>query len=354
MRKFFTHADNILPVHTPRVLVETAVEQGASRRELLDFAGLSAEMLSNPETRMSYGQYAKLIEKSLELTGNPSLGFDVGKKTGIPQMGVLALAIISSSNVAEAMATVVQYGRALAPCWDLAIEIDGERALFVAQETIHLPFRRFSTEVLLLSFDTQARSLLGRALPVRRIRIASDKPPYAGRYSEIYDVPISFDEPRTEVELDAAILQEPIALADPATAKLAAELCARLAVPAAPVEGLIGQVRRLMNSVRGQPPDLEELARALQTSTRSLRRSLREMGTSYLELLDESRRFRAEEWVRATHMTFVEIAERLGFSDVRSFRRAFKRWTGRTPGEVREAPDASSASADRFSEMDRN
>jgi AraC-like DNA-binding protein len=69
------------------------------------------------------------------------------------------------------------------------------------------------------------------------------------------------------------------------------------------------------------------------------------MGTSYLELLDESRRFRAQEWVRATHMTFEEIAERLGFSDVRSFRRAFKRWTGRTPGDVREAPDALSPSS---------
>jgi AraC-like DNA-binding protein len=345
MRKFFTHADNILPVHTPRVLVETAVEQGASRRELLEFAGLSAEMLSNPETRMSYGQYAKLIEKSLELTGNPALGWDVGKKTGIPQMGVLALAIISSSNLAEAMATVMQYGRSLAPAWDLNLEIAGDSAVFVAQETIQLPFRRFSTEVLLLAFDTQARALLGRPLPVRRIRVAADRPPYAHRYGELYDVPISFDEPRTEVEIDAAILQEPIALADPATAKLAAELCARVAIPPAPVEGLIGQVRRLMNSARGQPPDLDELARMLQTSTRSLRRCLREMGTSYLELLDDSRRFRAEEWVRATHMTFEEIAERLGFSDVRSFRRAFKRWTGHTPGEVRETPDALSPSS---------
>ncbi|HMJ16073.1 MAG TPA: helix-turn-helix transcriptional regulator, partial [Polyangiaceae bacterium] len=169
----------------------------------------------------------------------------------------------------------------------------------------------------------------------RCIRVAAETPEYRARYSEIYDVPVHFEQPRTEVELDAAVFEEPIALADPATAKLAAELCARVANSPLPADGLMGQVRRLMNSARGQPPDLDELARALQTSTRSLRRSLREMGTSYLELLDESRRFRAEEWVRATHMTFEEIAERLGFSDVRSFRRAFKRWTGHTPGEVR-------------------
>jgi AraC-like DNA-binding protein len=59
------------------------------------------------------------------------------------------------------------------------------------------------------------------------------------------------------------------------------------------------------------------------------------MNTSYMELVDESRKARAEEWVRGTPMTFEHIASELGFSNVRSFRRAFKRWTGRTPGAMR-------------------
>jgi AraC-like DNA-binding protein len=62
------------------------------------------------------------------------------------------------------------------------------------------------------------------------------------------------------------------------------------------------------------------------------------MGTSYQTLLENSRRTRALEWVTATTLTFDEIAKRLGFSDVRSFRRAFKRWTGHTPGDHRRSP----------------
>jgi AraC-like DNA-binding protein len=61
------------------------------------------------------------------------------------------------------------------------------------------------------------------------------------------------------------------------------------------------------------------------------------MGTSYQTLLENSRRTRALEWVTATTLTFDEIAKRLGFSDVRSFRRAFKRWTGHTPGDHRRS-----------------
>jgi transcriptional regulator GlxA family with amidase domain len=84
----------------------------------------------------------------------------------------------------------------------------------------------------------------------------------------------------------------------------------------------------------GRPPDLEELARVLQTSTRSLRRSLQVMGGSYLELLDESRRVRAEEWVRATQMTFEQIAE-AWVSATCAASGAFKRWTGITPSDFR-------------------
>jgi AraC-like DNA-binding protein len=62
------------------------------------------------------------------------------------------------------------------------------------------------------------------------------------------------------------------------------------------------------------------------------------MGTSYQTLIDESRRVRAEEWVRSTHMTIEQVSGRLGFSDVRSFRRAFKRWTGVTPHAFRGGP----------------
>lgn len=337
MRKFFTHFDCVVPVHHPRVLVETAVAQGAPREALFENTGLTQEMLSNPEARISYVQYAGLTRNALRLTNNPALGLDVGRNTGIPQMGVLALAILSSPTLGAALEVAIRYNRVLAPAWQLELRVEGDRAIFSAREGIPLaPFALFSTEVVLVAFDTQGRALYGKSLPVRGVKWATPKPAHADLYRQFYDVPMLFEQHTTEIEFDAAVLEERIAFADPATSKLAEQMCAHLTVPSANSGGLVEQVRRLMVTSRGRPPDLDELARALQTSTRSLRRSLQEMGASYLELLDESRRIRAEEWVRATQMTFQEMAERLGFSNVRSFRRAFKRWTGHTPGGYRE------------------
>jgi AraC-like DNA-binding protein len=91
-------------------------------------------------------------------------------------------------------------------------------------------------------------------------------------------------------------------------------------------------------AARGKAPEVGQIARELQTSERSLRRGLQELGTSYQTLLDDTRRERAIEWARATSMPFEQIAAQLGFSDERSFRRAFKRWTEKTPRELRGEP----------------
>jgi AraC-like DNA-binding protein len=159
---------------------------------------------------------------------------------------------------------------------------------------------------------------------------------YAARYEELCRN-IAFDQTVAEADFDAALLDSPIVGADPATAALAEEYCNRQTTSVGAQDGMVAQMRRKLGAARGTPPDLEELARSLQTSTRTLRRCLHQMSTSYSELLDESRRTRAEEWVKVTPMTFEVIAQELGFSSVRSFRRAFKRWTGFTPGAVRAA-----------------
>jgi AraC-like DNA-binding protein len=299
---------------------------------------MTQRMLESPDARFSYVQFGHLTKNSLRLTKNPALGLDFGRNIGLPHMGLLGLALISSETVGAALRASLRHYRLLAPAWELDLTVKGDSAVLSARETISLdPFLVFSTESLVVAFDTQGRTLYGAPLPVRAIRLAFSRPEHAARYREFYELEPTFDHARTEIEFDAALLDAPLAGADPATAALAEQYCEKQVIPLSTVDGLVAQVRRLLASAQGRPPDLEELARKLQTSTRTLRRSLQSMKTSYLELVDESRKARAEEWVRGTPMTFEQIASELGFSNVRSFRRAFKRWTGRTPGAMRDA-----------------
>jgi AraC-like DNA-binding protein len=332
MRKFFTHEDPIVPVHHPRVLFETAAAQGADRTALLENVGLTAETLSNPDVRISYVQFAGIVHNALTLTENPALGFDFGDSIHLSHMGVLGMALASSPDVAAAFDVGLRYYRGLAPAWDLQLSVQGAIATLTAREVIPLsPFRVFATEALICAIDRLGQHLLGQRARATEVRLHYSRPAHAVRYEERSNGPVLFDQNVTQVLFDAELLRQPIAGYDPATARLAAQYCDTRLSPPAQIDGLIGQVCRILSRATGQHPNLEELAAALQTSPRSLRRSLQRMGTSYQLLLDKVRRNRAEEWIRTTPMTVEEMAQQLGFSDVRSFRRAFKRWTGHTP-----------------------
>jgi AraC-like DNA-binding protein len=78
-----------------------------------------------------------------------------------------------------------------------------------------------------------------------------------------------------------------------------------------------------------------DVARRCGVSERTLRRHLSAEGTSYAELLDETRRELATEWLTAGERTIASIATTLGFAHVSSFYKAFRRWTGCTPVEYR-------------------
>jgi len=85
----------------------------------------------------------------------------------------------------------------------------------------------------------------------------------------------------------------------------------------------------------GTPKD-DEIAKALLLSARTFQRKLAEQGTNFTELLGQVRRELAEHYIADPDIPVTEISYLLGFSDVSSFSRAFKRWTGTPPAAFRD------------------
>lgn len=339
MKDFFTSDDPVVPVHHPRVLVETAIAHGADRAAILENVGISHEMLTVPEARISYAQFAILEGNALRLTGNPALGLHFGRNIHLSHMGLLGLAVASSPNARAALDLALRYYTVLAPAWHLELLVRGDSAVLTAKETIQREHRVFAVEALIAATQGLAMQVLARRLPVREVRLDYPKPAYFDRYKEFFDMPIRFDASVIEAEFDASVLAEPIASADPATAKMAEQYFAAATSRWETGGGLLGRVRNVLSAAEAGRMELEQVARTLRTSSRTLRRELSEMGTSFQDLRDEALRTRAEEWLRSTDIPLTQIAERLGFSDVRSFRRAFKRWTGRTPADLRRGEE---------------
>jgi AraC-like DNA-binding protein len=337
VRKFLRPSDPILPLHHPSLLVSEAVAQGADERALLFGTGISLAMLTSGEARISYEQYTALIRNALSLTRNPLLGVDFGRRIHLSHMGVLGLLMMSSANVAEAFEAGLKYYKSLAPAWDLTLDVNGRLATWTAREVIpRNPFRVFATETLLMAMQGFAHYLIPDfENAVHEVQVALPTPVHAPLYKKVFSRPVRFNCEHTRVFFDAELLSRPLRTADGITARWAERQCASQADAVSCHEGLIAQVRALLCANPGAYPGAEKIARTLQTSTRSLRRSLREMGTTYQQLLDDVRRAHAIEYVSATDLPCERIAKDLAFSDARSFRRAFRRWTGTSPSEFR-------------------
>jgi AraC-like DNA-binding protein len=347
VRKFLTLSDPVLPMHHPSLLVQEAVAQGANETELLSATGVTPAMLTNGEARISYEQFNALIRNALSLTGNVALGVDFGRRIHLSHLGVLGLLVMSSSTVGESFEAGLRYYKALAPGWDLALDVDGRFAVLTAQEVVcREPFHVFATETLLMAVEGFARHLLPEyERAVHEVRLSFPEPEYSHVYRKVFNPRLVFDSAETRVLLDANLLGAPLASADRITATWAERQCAAQFSNVACHQGLIAQVRALLCAAPGAYPDVDKVARILQTSARSLRRSLREMNTSYLELLDDARRVHAIEYVAATDLPCERIASDLSFSDARSFRRAFRRWTGVSPSEYRAPRRAANSSS---------
>ncbi len=98
---------------------------------------------------------------------------------------------------------------------------------------------------------------------------------------------------------------------------------------------LLGQVRRVMLAGSGGFPGVEEVASEMHMSSRTLKRKLQQLGTSYQKLLDELREGRAVEYLAQSGRSVDGIALALGYSDASNFARAFRRWTGKSPSDYR-------------------
>lgn len=336
MRDFVLSDDPVVPMLHPRILAELAVEAGASLQEVLGGTGIPAAALGSPEARITLVQYGRLVDNTMRLTGDAALGLRLGRSIQLHNLGMLGLLVMSSETAGQALEAGVQYQAALSPVLDLELHRSGSWARLRCRPTMPMGhYEGFAIEALVSVVLENAGKLLPGGVVVEEVCLPYPKPEHFEAYDHDRVRSYVFDQEYAEVRFDAALLDVRLGGGDPITAELARRQCAAQLGPVS--RGLLGQIRDHLDASPGVYPSMEKVARDLRTSPRSLRRYLRGMSTSYQALVDESRRRHAEQAVRNTTLTIQQVAQLVGYEDVRGFRRAWVRWTGKTPSEYRQS-----------------
>ncbi|MBP2707780.1 helix-turn-helix domain-containing protein [Microbispora sp. RL4-1S] len=157
------------------------------------------------------------------------------------------------------------------------------------------------------------------------------------RLAELYDTRrIDFEADYPSITFAEADVDAPLPRADPLLAAILDDHAHLSTAAARPVGRWLDRFHAILQSaIADGAPGLDQVARRLAMSPRTLQRRLREEGSSWREELEKLRQRRVDRLLRETSLSVDSIAARVGFTDSRALRRAINRWYGHGPAAVR-------------------
>jgi AraC-like DNA-binding protein len=304
---------------------------------LLAGTGLTEESLRDPQARVPLAICARVIERAHALTGEPALALYQGMQMKVSSHGFLGFAAMTSSTIGEAIAFAEKFAATRTTVLGISSVREKDTAAVVIEERADLGgVREFAILAIMIGVWQLGQTFTGRTL--RGVaECAFPEPAYIKRVPFATDM-LRFDRPANRLVFAAELLDVPLVSADPVAVQLAQAQCERelaMLVDA----GLPGRVRRALvvdAAGGGGFRSVEEVAKLVHMSTRTLKRKLAALGTSYSAILDETRRQRALLLLEDRGLPLAEIAGRLGYTELPNFTRAFRKWTGTTPAAYRK------------------
>jgi AraC-like DNA-binding protein len=329
-----TKEEHTLPAVHALHLADLVKRWNVTAEELFEGSDVRLERLSDPEERISIPTSIRLVERARALTGEPAIGVYLGMQMRISAHGYLGFAAMTSATVREAIELAMRFAPTRTTALGLRLSIEGGAAALVIDEHADFgPARDAWITALVVGLWQIGNAITGRELS-GSADFRFPEPAYHARFAPVAPR-VRFAQPANQLVFDASILDLPLTMADPAAQRLAREQCERELLALGAARDVVARTRSLIAKKDGGYRSIEEVAVAMHVSARTLKRQLAASGVAYSTLLAEQQRDRALLLLRASDASMEEIAEQVGYSDVANFARAFRRWTGTTPGAYR-------------------
>lgn len=319
------------------VLARIATRYGIDPETLLEGSGIDPADLSDPMKLITLDQEKSVAFRFIDMVPLPWLGLEIGKDYHFSANGKLGMAMMCCENLLEALKMILEFSDLTASYHQYIMTIDGEIGTAVFKEISDLgKHKRFFCESEIASLHAMAHvSHIGHDV-FKELHFAYPRPSYASKYQEHFHCPMFFDASCNKIIFDANQLERPLMMANPLVKQTLENECRQLLPRLHSNSSVTAKIRQELFNHPDVFPTLEDMAKRINLSPRTLRRRLMEEKTSFKAIITDIRKDKALELLKTTSLTMENVALRLGFSEVSSFYRAFKSWTGRTPNSFRE------------------
>jgi AraC-like DNA-binding protein len=309
---------------------------GLDANELFKKAGIDPDSMFDPGARVNVDAIEQVMAEGAQLSGDPDFALREADYFRPAHLGALGFAWLASSSLRVAFQRLSRFSRMIND--DLKIEL---------RESGDFLQVLFSNERPGLSFDLREQGQLVLAIKCCRV-IAGDKfspkkvsmqqqaPADTSSHFGYFRCPIDYAADCTSLVLSNPEVDKRLTGSNEELAQLNEHIVVKY-LAHAEKNDIVNRCKAVIIDNLGSGGVTETLvAEALHTTSRNLHRKLQKEGTSFKLLLNEVRHDLALQYIKDRSMTLTEISFMLGFSEVSSFSRAFKNWTGRPPSEARQ------------------
>jgi AraC-like DNA-binding protein len=326
---------------TPSTLVPAlfryAEARGVEAGLLACRLGLPGDASARDEVSASEPVVREVLEATAEALGEPFLALRLPEELPLRRYGLAELAARSSATLREGLARMARYASLVYPGLACALEEEAAEARWVQRAPGRVRgLGRHAHEYGLAYVLTHARRETGEAISPSRAWFAHPRPPDLGPLHRFFGTrELDFGSDSSGFALPAAALDLPMKSGD-ARLLATAEDLAEVALRAQPrANAFAALVAARVEAMISKDASVDAVAAALHMSPRTLQRRLEDEGGRFSEVVDSVREGLARRWLADEARTLSEIAYSLGFADLATFSRAFKRWTGKPPGAWR-------------------
>ncbi|WP_426409950.1 AraC family transcriptional regulator ligand-binding domain-containing protein [Bradyrhizobium ganzhouense] len=315
-------------------------EAGIKADGLLSKAGLTLKQIEDRKARLSAESQIKFLELGAEALQDDSLGFHLARDFDLREIGLLYYVAASSGTIAEAISKAERYCR---------LANEGISLRFIPKDmTITLKYvgverrsDRQQIEFWLTSIIRMNRALTNRRLVPSRLRAVHRRRATPAEIRSFLGCEIEFGSDVDEIAFPQSVGPMPIESADHHLNDLLVTYCeealAHRKSGGVPLRSSVENA--IVPLLPHREARVDEVARHLGMSHRTLARRLASEGLTFTGILDELKIDLAKSYMQKDELSISQTAWLLGYGEVSAFTHAFRRWTGMTPRQWRVASD---------------
>ncbi|MGH8461381.1 MAG: AraC family transcriptional regulator [Stenotrophobium sp.] len=317
-------------------IARTLDAHGLDSVSLFVEAGLDPAILHDPNGRYPVSKMARLWQLAVAVTGDPCLGLKAAAYVQPATFHSLGLAMMASLNLEDALQRTARFSRIVSNAVDIVIVRTPVGVKEVVRFLDGVPVVDEAIDLVMASTAKMGHMLTGlERLPIEIHLCRDGTAAMLAEFAAYFDCPVQFRAEENALLIPHEWMQRPLPMANPELARqndrVVVEYLRRF--DGARVSEKVRA--ELISRLPAGEPARAHVASALNMSEKTLQRRLSGEDSSYQQILDETRSELAQQYLRESRASVCEVTFRLGFSDQSSFTRAFKRWTGLSPGEFR-------------------